>query len=137
MLLLLSLCGLLDAKAQSVSTEELKGTWTVASVTYAANDYTSAELARVEPLRKAFLDATFTFKKKKHFTFSINFEGLGIKDAQWQLDDTAHAIVIREWKDKGSGKSELMLIKTKKDNGRIIFMLDETLLVLEMKKQLE
>ena len=134
-ILFLALVTAMNVNGQVLTEEQLIGTWAVSAASYIPNDYTKDQLRKVEPMREAFLRSNFVFRKNKHCSFDFDFEDLAVKDGHWKLDKTTNTIIIRAWKDRETDGGKLLMIIPQKEGDKVAFLIEETILKLEVKKQ--
>jgi hypothetical protein len=124
----------LPTKAQSLTESEISGVWKVAKI-HILNKIPQDQKQTLELVTKAFLKSKFNFKPDKNFSFDIEFNDIKIKNKYWKLDKLTQSFIVQDWKDKDTNKSKLMEIATRKDGNKILFMISETFLELEMLKE--
>jgi hypothetical protein len=124
-----------NVNAQNLNEKEIVGTWKVLNVRMLGNEKIPADKkGELAALKKAFLKSVFHFESDKNFSFDFDHPEMQIKKAHWKYKKSTGSYVIQEWKDKDEERSVLMFIVAKKENGKIIFLLEETPFELEMKK---
>lgn len=131
--LLLRIFGL-QVNAQTLNDNDIIGTWTVVKVNNLI-ELPEEQKETMEMLKNAFLKSKFEFKPDKNFSFDFEFEDVRIKDCHWKYNDVTKSFIIQEWKDKETDNRKLMEIFTKKEDGKIIFLLSESFITLEMIKK--
>jgi hypothetical protein len=129
----LALAGL-ASQAQGVSSRDIIGRWKVVNVTIAAVETPDGSAQDVGPIKKAYLTSMFRFNADKHFSFDIDYQKMKIHDAHWKYDDKTKEYIIQDWKDKDTDKAVLMKLSTKKEGDKILFLISESPVLLEVKK---
>lgn len=123
-----------SARSQSISEIDLIGTWKVENISYLWK-LTTEEEQQMKFLEEKFKKSQFDFQEDKHFYFNIDFKDLEIKNAHWKLDKTETTIIVQSWEDKNSDNIILMLVETIKEADKFFFIISETPLKLEMRKE--
>ena len=118
--------------AQILTESDIIGNWKVMSVHYLADKIPKNEIGMVEKQKKLFLKAAFNFKENHNFSFDIGVKEMKITNGYWTLNKKSGTISITE---NVKSKALLMEIQTKSNGNQVKFLITETLLGLEMKKE--
>lgn len=118
--------------AQDLSKSDLSGAWKVHQIVNSPNDI------QFQSLSEGFQNATFSFHNDGKFNISTTFNTPVFNiftekanNTQWIFDSNTQYIKIGNQKNQYS----IMGIIVKQKEDKIYFYLDETELVMEMKKQ--
>jgi|GEM_PF-6782758 len=120
------------ATAQSLTGAELAGKWTVTEVRSSVEHLPENELVTLELMKKHFLQSSFTFNADNSFSLDIPLEELKLPHGNWKIDAKTGIIAVL---DPGGDGSRFLEIESKKKEGKILFLIQETPLELEMKKE--
>lgn len=135
LLIFITLCSL-RANAQEFTENEIVGTWNVVNVHLVSNNpFPANHKAELEMLKKSFSKAVFYFKFDKNFSFKIDIADMQIKKAYWNYNKLTNSFLVQDWKDKNSKDLLLMEISAKKVGDKMIFLLSESFLELEVRKE--
>ena len=117
--------------AQVLKETEIIGTWKVLNIG-TIKGASKEEKNAAKQLINAFHNAKFKFTEDRHFSFDFEIEDMSIRNGYWKLNNSSKTYIIQDQKDK---TAILMEIDAKKVNGKILFKLSETLIVLEVEKE--
>ena len=118
--------------AQILTESDIIGNWKVMSVHYLADKIPKNEVGMVEKQKKLFLKAAFNFKENHNCSFDIGVKEMKITNGYWTLNKKNGTISITE---NVKSKALLMEIQTKSNGNQVKFLITETLMGLEMKKE--
>ena len=118
--------------AQILTESDIIGNWKVTSVHYLADKIPKNEVGMIEKQKKIFLKAAFNFKENHNFSFDIGVKEMKITNGYWTLNKKNGTISITE---NVKSKALLMEIQTKSNGNQVKFLITETLMGLEMKKE--
>lgn len=123
----------ISSTSYSQQAEDLLGVWKVVKVGLQPNAQ-QEEKQMLEMLNQTFLKSTFYFKENNLFSFDSPNKDLAIKAGFWKFDSNKKFINVAEPVSKGV-PGQLMGITVKVLNNEYSFWLDETPLVLTVKKK--
>jgi hypothetical protein len=124
----------LQLHAQSFSSEDIIGTWTVRQINVLTK-IPDEQKKTVDLLKAAFLRSKFIFNSDNSFVFDFELEKMQIQNGHWKYNDYTKSFIIQDWKDKDTNDFNLMEIVPKKEGNKIIFQLHNIFIDLEMNKE--
>jgi len=123
----------LFARGQKFNREQLVGVWTSTEVSFAKT--TGVENATVEKMKRGLINAQFIFKPNGLFFLKLpvnaptEFRELeSMNNKMWHIKSKELMVFV------GSLDEDLMMINVKIINGFYYFLIEDTPLVLKMKK---
>jgi len=123
----------LFARGQKFNREQLVGVWTSTEVSFAKT--TGVENATVEKMKRGLINAQFIFKPNGLFFLKLpvnaptEFRELeSMNNKMWHINSKELMVFV------GSLDEDLMMINVKIINGFYYFLIEDTPLVLKMKK---
>ena len=119
--------------AQSVTENEIVGTWSVKQINVLTR-LPEEQNKTIETLKAAFLRSKFTFNEDNSFVFDFELDKMRIQNGHWKYNDQNKSFIIQDWKDKDTNNWKLMEIVPKKEGTNIIFQLHEIYIDLVMNK---
>lgn len=122
----------LSKYSYSQQTEDILGDWKIIKVELAQNAK-QEEQKMMGVLKSLFSKSTFHFKKDSLFSFDAPDKALAIKNAFWKFDSTKNYIKVTEKASPKKG-DQLMGIKVKIVDGVYLFTMEETPIILTVKK---
>jgi len=133
LILMLCLFSPLFARGQKFNREQLVGVWTSTEVSFAKT--TGVENATVEKMKRGLINAQFIFKPNGLFFLKLpvnaptEFRELeSMNNKMWHIKSKELMVFV------GSLDEDLMMINVKIINGFYYFLIEDTPLVLKMKK---
>ena len=133
LILILCLVGPSIARGQTFNREQLVGVWTSTEVSFAKP--TGVENATVEKMKRGLINAQFIFKPNGLFFLKLpvnaptEFRELeSMNNKMWHIKSKELMVFV------GSLDEDLMMINVKIINGFYYFLIEDTPLVLKMKK---
>ena len=121
----------IQLNGQALTDTEFVGIWNVSEVHTSPVEMTEEQKQTMEVLKSAFLKSEFHFKENKDFVFDFEFGEVSVDDGYWKFDNSSSSFTIRK---RNNNEGVLMIIKAKKESGKIFFELAESPFSLEMKK---
>jgi len=118
--------------ALSQSKQDLIGNWKVVNVELLP-DAAQEEKQMLGTLKSLLLKSTFHFKENNLFTLKSPDKELSTNDAIWKFDDSKKLVIVTERVSKGN-PGVLMEIVVKAKDGKYIFLMTETPLILFVEK---
>jgi len=131
--LILILLPALQLRAQSVTENEIVGTWSVTQINVLTR-LTEDQNKTIETLKAAFLRSKFIFNDDTSFVFDFELDKMRIQNGHWKYNDLKKSFIIQDWKDKDTNNWKLMEIVPKKEGTKIIFQLHDIYVDLVMNK---
>ena len=131
--LILILLPALQLRAQSVTENEIVGTWSVTQINVLTR-LTEDQNKTIETLKAAFLRSKFIFNEDNSFVFDFELDKMRIQNGHWKYNDQKKSFIIQDWKDKDTNNWKLMEIVPKKEGTKIIFQLHDIYVDLVMNK---
>lgn len=133
--LLLAVCFVAtQVSAQALTPKEVVGNWKVADI-HLTVELSEEEAAAMEVLRPAFMQAEFFYGDDQQFTFNFAYEEMKLEDGYWRFMEEEGLFGIWESEEKSANDPRFMGMQAFKKDGKILFMLEETPLALEVVKQ--
>ena len=133
LILMLCLFSPLFARGQKFNREQLVGVWTSTEVSFAKT--TGVENATVEKMKRGLINAQFIFKPNGLFFLKLpvnaptEFRELeSMNNKMWHIKSKELMVFV------GSLDEDLMMINVKIINGFYYFLIEDTPLVLKMKR---
>ena len=133
LILILCLVGPSIARGQTFNREQLVGVWTSTEVSFAKP--TGVESATAEKMKRGLINAQFIFKPNGLFFLKLpvnaptEFRELeSMNNKMWHIKSKELMVFV------GSLDEDLMMINVKIINGFYYFLIEDTPLVLKMKK---
>jgi hypothetical protein len=118
--------------ALSQSKQDLIANWKVINVELLP-DGEQEEKQMLATVKSIFLKSTFHFKENNLFTLKSPDKELSTNDAIWKFDDNKKIVVVTERVSKGN-PGVLMEIVVKAKDGKYVFLMTETPLILFVEK---
>jgi len=131
--LILILLPALQLRAQSVTENEIVGTWSVTQINVLTR-LPEDQNKTIETLKAAFLRSKFIFNEDNSFVFDFELDKMRIQNGHWKYNDQKKSFIIQDWKDKDTNNWKLMEIVPKKEGTKIIFQLHDIYVDLVMNK---
>ena len=131
--LILILLPALQLRAQSVTENEIVGTWSVTQINVLTR-LPEDQNKTIETLKAAFLRSKFIFNEDNSFVFDFELDKMRIQNGHWKYNDLKKSFIIQDWKDKDTNNWKLMEIVPKKEGTKIIFQLHDIYVDLVMNK---
>ena len=131
--LILILLPALQLRAQSVTENEIVGTWSVTQINVLTR-LPEDQNKTIEALKAAFLRSKFIFNEDNSFVFDFELDKMRIQNGHWKYNDLKKSFIIQDWKDKDTNNWKLMEIVPKKEGTKIIFQLHDIYVDLVMNK---
>ena len=123
----------LQLRAQSVTENEIVGTWSVTQINVLTR-LPEDQNKTIETLKAAFLRSKFIFNEDNSFVFDFELDKMRIQNGHWKYNDQKKSFIIQDWKDKDTNNWKLMEIVPKKEGTKIIFQLHDIYVDLVMNK---
>ncbi len=133
-LLVLLLTFLHVTNAQSLTENEIVGTWTVLQINVLTK-LPEEQKKTTDMLKNAFLRSKFEFNSDNSFVFDFELEKMQIQNGHWKYNDFTKSVIIQDWKDKDTNNWKLMEIFPKREGDKIIFQFPELFIELVMNKE--
>jgi hypothetical protein len=122
------------AISQNTIENNLVGKWQVSGIQFLSKGLSTEQISLEKTLKRTFLNAHFEFKADKHFSFDAMDSDWDIKNAHWKYNPKTNTVVVQEWKDRNVAKPILMEILVKPDGSKLVFLLDEAPLALQVQR---
>ncbi len=132
-LIILILIFVLQVKAQSLTENEIVGTWSVLQITVLTK-LPDDQKKTIDRLKEAFLRSKFEFNADHTFIFDFELEKMKISNGYWKYNDWNKSFVIQDQKDKDTNNWKLMEIYTLRNGHKIVFQLHDIFVELVMNK---
>ncbi|WP_066630555.1 hypothetical protein [Labilibacter marinus] len=125
------------AIAQTLTSEEIKGRWSVVRVLEFIEESGDSEQGNAfEDMRAAFLEAEYVFGDNNQFALIMDYKQFAIENGYWVYDELEKKVSIREWKkNKQKPGKSIMKIKLEKAGDKIILIMDTTGIVFQIEKK--
>lgn len=120
--------------AQSLTSNELIGKWTIVEVVSSMENVPAEYQQRMETVKERFKNSKFEFSVEQRFSFDTSLPELKAMKGYWNYDDKTGSYLIQDWSDRGTNEDILMWIYAKRDGDKTLFQLNETPLVFEVVK---
>ncbi len=131
---LFTLIGLVYTTASySQKREDLVGNWKIVKVELAP-DAPPEMKQGLDILSQIMLNSTFQFKENNSFSMDSPDADLATKDGIWQYDSVKKSIRVKERPVNGK-QGVLMDITVQVKNGKYLFFMDETSVILTVAKK--
>ena len=132
-LLILMLAFVFQVGAQSLTENEIVGTWSVVQINVLTR-LPDDQKKTIDRLKEAFLRSKFEFDADNTFVFNFELEKMQIQNGHWKYNDRTKSYIIQDWKDKDTNNWKLMEIYPIREGDKIIFRFPELFVELIMNK---
>jgi len=132
-LLILMLAFVFQVGAQSLTENEIVGTWSVVQINVLTR-LPDDQKKTIDRLKEAFLRSKFEFDADNTFVFNFELEKMQIQNGHWKYNDRTKSYIIQDWKDKDTNNWKLMEIYPIREGNKIIFRFPELFVELIMNK---
>jgi Domain of unknown function (DUF5004) len=126
-------CFLCTTVSYSQKREDLVGSWKIVKVELAP-DAPPEMKQGLDILSQIMLNSTFQFKENNSFSMDSPDADLATKDGIWQYDSVKKSIRVKERPVNGK-QGVLMDITVQVKNGKYLFFMDETSVILTVAKK--
>lgn len=133
--LILMTTTLLPSQAQFLTENELTGKWKVINANFLIPDVREEQKANLKLIKEAFLKSTFDFGVGHLFSLTISIPELAVNKGNWTTDNTTNTTKITEVNSITGNNNLLMELSASKESNKIIFLISEMFLQLEVKKK--
>jgi len=132
-ILILILVPSFQLMAQSLTENEITGTWSVKQINVLTR-LPDEQKKSIEILKAAFMRSKFIFNADYTFVFDFELEKMRIQNGHWKYNVQNNSLIIQDWKDRDTNNWKLMEIVPKKEGDKIIFQLHDIYVDLVMNK---
>ena len=132
-LLIIIFTFVLQVNAQSLTEDEIVGTWSVVQINVLTK-LPDEQKKTINMLKEAFLRSKFKFNQDHTFTFDFELEKMKIPNGYWKYNELIKSFIVQDIKDKDTNDWKLMEIFTKKENNKIIFQLRDIFVEMVVNK---